>query len=40
LGAVNKVEKVEIHWPGGGKQELLGVAADRVVEVIERTARP
>ncbi len=40
LGSERKAEKIEIRWPGGGKQQLTDVAADRVVEVIEETLKP
>jgi hypothetical protein len=35
LGANRAAQKVEIRWPGGGVQQLDGVAADRIVEVTE-----
>ena len=35
LGAAAKVDRVEIEWPSGGRQVLLDVGADRVVEVTE-----
>jgi hypothetical protein len=35
LGSNKKVEKVEVHWPGGGRQEVRNVAVDRVMEVVE-----
>ena len=28
LGAASKIEKVEVYWPGGAKQEMTAVAAD------------
>jgi hypothetical protein len=36
LGGAAVAELVEITWPGGGKQVLKDVAADRLVEVVER----
>jgi enediyne biosynthesis protein E4 len=35
LGSHSKVERVEIHWPGGGTQTLTGVEAGRIVQVEE-----
>jgi len=35
LGLNKTVEKLEIRWPGGGTQQLLSVAANRVLEVVE-----
>ena len=35
LGASDRVKKLEVHWPGGGVQELGDLAADRVLEVAE-----
>jgi len=35
LAPNRSVEKIEIRWPGGGKQELSKVAGDRILEVIE-----
>ena len=35
LGANLTVEKMEIHWPGGGVQQLSNIAGDRVVDVVE-----
>jgi hypothetical protein len=28
-------ERIEIRWPGGGVQQISGVAADRIVDVVE-----
>ena len=39
LGPNRVAEKVEIRWPGGATQQLNGVAADRIVEVVEE-AKP
>jgi enediyne biosynthesis protein E4 len=36
LGASGTATKIEIHWPGGGTQELLEVAADQIVEVVQK----
>jgi hypothetical protein len=35
LGSNRAAAKVEIHWPGGGTQEIANVAADRIVDVVE-----
>ncbi len=35
LGSSQVVERLEIHWPGGGVQRLTNVAADRIVDVVE-----
>lgn len=35
LGSNRMVEKIEIHWPGRGSQQLHNVEADRIVQVIE-----
>jgi hypothetical protein len=35
LGSNRRVEKIEVRWPGGFKQELADVAADRVVDIVE-----
>lgn len=40
LGAHTAARRVEIRWPGGVRQELLDVKADRVVEADEPVARP
>lgn len=37
LGLNRKVERIEIHWPGGRTQEMRDVSGDRVVEVVEET---
>ena len=37
LGEMEKAERIEIYWPSGIHQELLEVAADRFVEVVEPT---
>jgi hypothetical protein len=37
LGRAGKVERLEIEWPDGGKQEMRDVTGDRVVEVVEST---
>jgi enediyne biosynthesis protein E4 len=39
LGSARTAQRIEIRWPGGGTQQLLAVAADRIVEVTEE-ARP
>jgi hypothetical protein len=39
LGAETKIESVEIRWPGGVKQELKGVEADRILKVEEPAAK-
>ena len=35
LGANRSVEKIEIRWPGGGRQQIANVAADRIVDIVE-----
>ena len=35
LGSNRSVERMEIHWPGGGMKEMKNVAADHIVEVVE-----
>ena len=35
LGANRVAERIEIRWPGGGVQQISGVAADRIVDVVE-----
>jgi len=35
LGAATKVDKVEIRWPSGGKEEFLVPAVDRIFTVVE-----
>ena len=35
LGSSPRVEKLQIHWPGGATQEMKNVSGDRVVEVVE-----
>jgi hypothetical protein len=39
LGANRVADTIEIHWPGGGTQQLNGVAADRILEVVEEVAK-
>ena len=36
LGAATKVDKVVVTWPGGAKQVLENVAADRIVTIEEK----
>jgi hypothetical protein len=36
LGSNARVERMEIHWPGGTTQEIKDVTVDRVVEVVEK----
>jgi enediyne biosynthesis protein E4 len=38
LGAAAKVDRIEIAWPGGGKQTETSLSADRVVAIRERLA--
>jgi len=38
LGSHDEAAKVEIRWPGGRRQTLLKVTADRVVEIDEAGA--
>ncbi len=40
LGGERKVKRLEIVWPGGGKQTLTGVAADQTLLLEEANARP
>ena len=35
LGAVGRVDRVEVRWPGGGVQAFSGVPVDRVVIIEE-----
>ena len=35
LGAANKIDRVEIHWPSGLKQEITVPALDRIYTVVE-----
>jgi enediyne biosynthesis protein E4 len=37
LGANRSAEKIEIRWPGGGRQQMANVAADRIVDISEET---
>ncbi len=39
LGANRTAAKIEIRWPGGARQELNTVAADRILEVVEDAKR-
>ena len=39
LGASRVAQRIEIRWPGGGVQQIAGVAADRIVDVVEE-AKP
>jgi len=36
MGQNRMANKLEIHWPGGGTQELLNIAADRVITVQQK----
>ena len=35
LGAATKVDKLEIHWPGGAKEQIMMPAVDRIYTVVE-----
>ena len=35
LGSATKVDKVEIHWPSGGKEEVTLPGVDRIFTVVE-----
>ena len=35
LGAADRVDRIEVRWPGGGVQRLSNVQADRVVVIEE-----
>jgi len=35
LGQSSKIEKIEIHWPSGLKQEIMVPAVDRIFSVAE-----
>jgi hypothetical protein len=35
LGANRSVEKIEIRWPGGGRQQIANVSGDRIVDIVE-----
>ena len=37
LGNAARVERLEIHWPGGRVQTLTDVAADRQLSIVEET---
>ena len=36
LGAAGVVDRIEVVWPAGRRQEVSGVRADRVVEIVEK----
>ena len=36
MGENQMAKRIEIHWPGGGVQELLDIPADRVIEVKQK----
>src|SRR6266550_3016197 len=35
LGSATKVDKIEIHWPSGKKEELVAPGVDRILTVVE-----
>jgi hypothetical protein len=35
LGSAKKIDKLEIQWPSGGKQEIAVPAVDRIFTVVE-----
>ena len=35
LGTATKVDKVEIHWPSGAKEQVTLAAVDRIYTVVE-----
>jgi enediyne biosynthesis protein E4 len=35
LGAATKVDKVEIHWPSGAKEQIMLPAVDRIYMIVE-----
>jgi enediyne biosynthesis protein E4 len=35
LGSATKIDKLEIHWPSGKKQEVLVPSVDRIITVVE-----
>jgi len=35
LGAATRVDKVEIHWPSGTKEQIMLPAVDRIYTVVE-----
>src|SRR5205807_1441516 len=39
LGANRAAERIKIRWPGGETQEIVNVAADRIVDVVEEAIR-
>jgi enediyne biosynthesis protein E4 len=39
MGANRVADKIEIRWPGGGVQQIAGVAADRIVDIVEEVRR-
>lgn len=36
LGTNRMAERIEVRWPGGNTQQIENVAADRIVEVVEK----
>ncbi len=40
LGLEKKAERIIVRWPDGGVQEVIGVPADRITEIVENSRRP
>jgi enediyne biosynthesis protein E4 len=36
LGTNRVAERIEVRWPGGGRQQVYNVVADRIVEIVEK----
>jgi hypothetical protein len=36
MGENQMAKRMEIHWPGGGVQELSDIPADRIIEVKQK----
>jgi len=35
FGSATKVDKIEIHWPSGKKEEIVAPGVDRILTVVE-----
>ncbi|HID75856.1 MAG TPA: CRTAC1 family protein [Planctomycetaceae bacterium] len=40
LGEYDHVDRIEVHWPGGGSDLLTDVAADQLVTIVEGRSKP
>ena len=38
LGSASKIDKIEIHWPDGAKEEIKNPAVDQIIIVVEGKA--